>query len=297
MHPSKALSALSGGWINKTNMTVEEKLLNGESVEFTPDKEELEKPEGEESNKETQPEEKLEAKTPEESSSLKSKPWKDYVRERQEWRKERDEMKSQMDEIKARYEQQDSKESQMELDAEIHQLAEQYKASPDVIKGILDISAKRTPRVDESITSEIAQYREKAAFDSEWDGLLDDVIEIYPNASYTQLIRAKKLMDDLSHSEDYSLEGKGQNVPLSEILEMEEESFDEILASAKSNKSFESRGRQSPEREEPSARKKPDFESMSFDEIRKWEEDRDNESSRLERESQGKDYDEVSRRF
>jgi hypothetical protein len=279
---------------SERQIEIEKKLAAGESVDLSPDNEQPTI----ESETKVEEEKKPEVEGVEPQSSLKSKPWKEYVKERQQWRRERDEMKSQIDEIKSRYEERESKEYQQEMESEINQLAQQHKASPEVIKGILDMAAKRVqPQTDPTIKSELEEYREQTAFNREWDGLLDELTETYPNASYAQLRQAQKLMDDLSHSEDYSLEGNGENVPLSEILELEEAEFDKILASPRASKGFESKGHSAPDRDENEKRKKPDFESMSFDEIRKWEDERDAETSRLDRESQGTDYDEVSRRF
>jgi len=108
-----------------------------------------------------------------------------------------------------------------ELDAAVKEVAEEMGVDADedlqkLIKTILKVGEKKFGnKMPDDLKDKLSLLDklqkqdegkdEDAHFNNEWKGLVPDLQKAYPNATEAQLAEAKELLDDLAHTQKYSL--------------------------------------------------------------------------------------------
>lgn len=194
-------------------------------------------------------------KTPEEKPEVKEQPPKierpqkyiplqKYQEEKKQHQRELEEARNKIAELEKISLKNQSEEDD---DEDLKKLAEKWDTPVDFIKELkttLDKGNKIKPetiveqdKIEEKPIAPKSQEEITELYEKEFDSFSPDLKKEYPNATPEQLIEAKKLMDELSHSQGFN------NYPLDHILKINKGDFDEILTSAPDNPGIEG-GRQ-----------------------------------------------------
>jgi hypothetical protein len=208
-------------------------------------------------------------------SSLKYIPISKYTAEKNEWKAEKELLARQVAELEQKY-QAAAEDGKKFSDLELKDYFQKYNIpeyQQAAVAEMLSLAAKQH-KIPEEVTSQIssmqrklAEYEDEKRFDADWKSFTSDLLKQYPNATYSQLEKAKEVMDDLSHTEDKYLDN---------IAFREKEIFDEIFQSPV-KKGFESRSGNADNQHEQT-KKKLDTDNMTPAQIEEYEKRIDEET-------------------
>jgi len=231
-----------------------EKLLQERGIELEPLEAEADKPtdskteEDKSESEEKETPETEEEKEPEESEKepKEPEPQKNTVRSRFEHReskrrKELEELGGKVDTLTALVQQlaqARSPESKEEAKDEIADFAKEQNLDADGLKKLVGIIKSQIKPEEKPPVEEAESYNEAEEakiFNDEWDAFQVDIEEQFKNSAPSQWKKAKTLMDELSHSEDY------HDKDLDYVYFKNKQAFEDILFSPKKKSAETSR--------------------------------------------------------